>query len=220
MLGASFGATQAQTPNRAGLVVQFGDGSVVQACVEFTEPSITGWDLLNRSGLAVYHEDYGGSHNAICKLETGSTGNGCEYPLEDCWCKCVTSDNCNYWAYHHLINGDWQYAFEGASSWIIENGMVDGWGWGLGEINNSGVAPPVIPFDEICIPDIPTPTPITTPTMTPTTTPGPWPTETPIPPPTSTPPPPTEIPEPATLLLVGSGIAGLAAYAHRRISAK
>lgn len=35
-----------------------------------------------------------------------------------------------------------------------------------------------------------------------------------------TPPQPAEIPEPATLLLVGSGIAGLAAYARRRRSDK
>ncbi len=60
ILGASIGATQAKGPNRAGIVVQFGNGSVVQSCVTFSEPSISGWELLNRSGLTVYAEDYDG----------------------------------------------------------------------------------------------------------------------------------------------------------------
>jgi hypothetical protein len=136
-------ATNTPRPNRAGLVVQFGDGSVVQACVEFTEPSITGWELLNRSGMTVYFEDYGASNNAVCRLDLGDKSDGCEYPLDDCWCQCVTAGNCSYWAYHHLIDGDWVYSSDGASGWTIEDGMVDGWGWGLGEIDTSGVEPPV-----------------------------------------------------------------------------
>ena len=185
ILGASFGATQAQTPNRAGLVVMFGDGSVAKSCVSFTEPSITGWDLLTSSGLTVFYEDYGDSNNAVCKLDSGEHSDGCEYPADDCWCECITAGDCRYWAYHHLVDGAWVYSNEGASSWIIEDGMVDGWGWGLGEINTSGQTPPVIPFDEICIPYTPTPTSTVTPTETPTPSESTTPTTTPTPTPTS-----------------------------------
>jgi len=182
--GASFGASQADGPNRAGLVVQFGDDSVVQSCVEFTEPSISGWELLNRSGMTVYFEDYGDAGNAVCRLDVDDKSDGCEYPFDDCWCECLSAGDCNYWAYHHLIDGDWVYSSDGASGWTIEDGMVDGWGWGLGEINTSGVKPPVIPFDDICIPFTPTPT--DTPTITPTPNPDDTVTPTPTVTPTTT----------------------------------
>ena len=177
ILGASFSTSQADEFNRAGLVIQFGDGTVVQSCVKFTESSITGYELLNSAGLAVYFEDYGGSNAAVCGLDTGNNSNGCEYPADDCWCECTDPNDCRYWAYHHLIDGAWQYSVDGASGWTIENGMVDGWGWGLGVIDNSGVAPPAIPFEQICLPDTPTPT--VTPTETPTSTPTETPTLTP-----------------------------------------
>ena len=189
LLALAFGTGKAQAPNRAGLVVQYGNGAVVTACVVFEEPTITGWELLNRSGLAVTAEDYGFSDYAICKLSDASHSDGCDYPQDDCWCQCVTPGNCRYWAYHHLENGQWVYADEGASGSDIGNGMVDGWGWGLGEINESGVAPPVIPFNQICLPPTATPTrlPTNTPTVTLTLPPSKTPTATVTPGLTSTP---------------------------------
>ena len=71
-----------------------------------------------------------------------------------------------------------------------------------------------------------TPSPEPTITETPTPVPTPTPTSTPTPAPTpvvgpATPEPPVPIPEPATIFLVGSGLAalsGLAAYKRRRSS--
>ena len=61
----------------------------------------------------------------------------------------------------------------------------------------------------------PTPTPTPTPTETPTPTPTPTPTETPTMTPTPT--PPTEpVPEPMTILLFGSGLAGIGLAARRK----
>ncbi|MDQ7028470.1 MAG: hypothetical protein Q9O62_01170 [Ardenticatenia bacterium] len=47
------GPATAQEPNRAGVVVQHGDGTVRAACVLFPEPEISGAELLRRSGLDV-----------------------------------------------------------------------------------------------------------------------------------------------------------------------
>jgi len=48
-------------PHRAGLVVVHGDGSVASACVAFSEESISGAELLRRSGVEVTLGDYGGA---------------------------------------------------------------------------------------------------------------------------------------------------------------
>lgn len=67
----------------------------------------------------------------------------------------------------------------------------------------------------------PTPTPTTPTTMTPTPTPTPTPTMTPTPTPTMTPTPtPPPVPEPMTLLLFGTGLAGVGLAARKKFGRK
>ena len=47
------GATSGQEPNHASLVVVYPDGRVETLCVEFDEETISGAELLRRSGLSV-----------------------------------------------------------------------------------------------------------------------------------------------------------------------
>lgn len=168
-------ATHAQQSNRAGLVVRFGDGSLATRCVEFSESTISGYDLLIRSGLDIVAAFDSGQGAAVCKIE----GTGC--PVESC----LTCDMPNYWSYWHLEDGAWVYSQAGSSGCAVNNGNVEGWSWG------SGGPPPVVPFDEICA-TFATDTPI------PTNTPLP-PTNTPVPP-TATPSPsaPAATPLPPT----------------------
>lgn len=66
----------------------------------------------------------------------------------------------------------------------------------------------------------PTNTPTVTPTPTPTNTPTPTPTMTPTPTPTETPtvtPTPEPVPEPMTILLFGTGLAGIGVAARKRL---
>jgi hypothetical protein len=171
---------RAQTPNRAGLVVRFGDGSFITHCVEFSEPQISGYDVLMRSGLNVVAAFDSGQGAAVCAIE----GTGC--PVESC----LTCDTPNYWSYWHYVNGAWTYSAVGAIGHTVYSGDVEGWSWGAGD------SPPEVPFHQICGAPPPTDTPVppTNTPLPPTDTPVP-PTDTPLPP-TDTPVPPTDTPSP------------------------
>ena len=180
----------AQESNRAGLVVQFGDGIVETRCVEFTEPTISGLELLERSGLpvlAAYDPSLGAM---VCKIQE----QGC--PVDNCLCQSPP----DYWSYWHQVDNNWIYSPAGSSTYPVSNGAVEGWSWGPGN------PPPVMTINEICAPPATaTPSNTTVPTNTPvppTATPAPTdtlvPTDTPTlepttePPPTDTSMPPTD----------------------------
>ena len=192
---ANAGAAQAQevTGNKAGVVVDFGDGVVVTACVDLgADGQATGEELLHAASFDVLIE-YSSQGGAVCKINA----QGCNYPDQQCWCQCMSSP-CVYWAYHHLAGNQWQYATQGASTYVVHSGEVDGWAWGAGTVAQ-GAQPPLYTFDQICAP--PTATPSPTPTATSTATSAPTPTLTPtaaatiwVPWPTSTP-TPTALPD-------------------------
>jgi hypothetical protein len=153
-------------PRRAGLVVRFGDGSVVTRCVAFGEPSITGMESLTRAGFAL-RVDTGSSIGAgVCKINSL----GCDAG-KSCFCQCEGS-TCAYWQYFHLVNGAWKYSVLGAGLYQVSDGAVEGWAWG----NNT--VPPVMSLDQICANAPAAPAPISTPqarvpTTAPTFTPQP-----------------------------------------------
>lgn len=186
----------AQGPaNRVGLVVRHSDGRVLTACVEFSEPAITGFELLLRAGLDASMEVQGDA--AICSIN----GDGCRFPAESCFCQCQTLGSaCNYWVYSHLIDGRWVYSQVSASIWEVRDGDVDGWAWGRGSGDES--VPPVYTFDQICA-NGPFPATLvgseqTTSQAEPTPSPAPSPTTEPAVDPTETPPAPaSEEPTPA-----------------------
>ncbi|GAB4208655.1 MAG: hypothetical protein OHK0022_38530 [Roseiflexaceae bacterium] len=147
LLLPALGRAQTPTPqpaNRAGLVVRHGDGRIISACVSFAEESISGLELLQRSGLSLVTQGSSGVGTAVCKLD----GEGCDYPTEDCFCKrdgAVTT----YWAYHRLSGGNWAFSPLGASSARVQPGDVDGWAWGTGSVE-AGAQPPLVSFEQVC----------------------------------------------------------------------
>lgn len=166
---------QDATPAKAGLVVDFGDGTVTTACVDLgPDGQATGEEVLRASGLAVLIE-YSPMGGAVCSIN----GRGCNYPAQPCWCECMSSP-CVYWAYYHLVDGQWVYSTRGASNYVVRAGDVEGWAWGAGTVAQ-GAHPALRTFAEICAP------PTATPTPSPTATMPPPPTDTPTPPPTPTP---------------------------------
>ena len=121
--------TDAESPNRVGLVVALGDDDYVTRCVTFNEPSVTGYEVLERSSLEIV-----AAEGIICDIEGIS---GC--PPNSCLCSST-----NYWSYWHLGDSDWTYSSVGSSVYQVGDGDVEGWSWGAGE------APPVASFDDIC----------------------------------------------------------------------
>ena len=168
--------------NRAALIVRDGDGSVQTKCISFSEPTISGKELLQRSGMTVVINPNLGSGGAVCSIN----GYGCAYPTADCFCKCQGA-KCEYWAYYHWVGGAWQYSQVGATGYQVQNGALEGWSWGQGNFS-SGTIPATVKFEDICTSPIPIPTIVVTRTSAPPTIP-------PLPIRTRTPAPPT-IPPP------------------------
>lgn len=177
---------QADSPNRVGLVVSH-DGEVITRCVEFSEEAITGYEILQRSGLDLNADVTSGMGAAICRLD----GQGCTYPADDCFCQCQGAE-CVFWRYWQSDGQAWRFSSMGATGNKVQPGQVEGWSWSAGDSGSGGQAPPFIPFEEICAAaptDTPVPTatntpvpPTATPTLVPTDTPEP--TNTPKPEPT------------------------------------
>ena len=133
---------QEPTPHKAGLVVVHGDGSVVSECVAFAEESISGAELLRRSGLEITLTDYAGLGYGVCAIGNEGCSEG-----QECFCQCRGSP-CAYWVYsHRRPDGSWAISGVGASGWQVHDGDVDGWLWGDGS-----TAPPVVTFEQVCPP--------------------------------------------------------------------
>lgn len=131
-------------PNRAALVVRFADGAIETRCITFDAPTISGAELLARSGLPVIVNHNGGLGSAVCSIG----GQGCAFPGQDCFCKCQGS-TCEYWAYYHGRDDGWVYSDVGAANYSVTDGAVEGWSWGQGNFS-SGTEPPLLRFADIC----------------------------------------------------------------------
>ncbi|HUP27991.1 MAG TPA: hypothetical protein VM409_06120 [Chloroflexia bacterium] len=136
----SGGTVSAQTgEQQAGLVIQFAGGRTQTFCIPFTGDSITGLDLLLKTGLPVKIENYSGSGAFICKIGA----DGCDYPEQPCVCQSYGPGGV-YWSYHHLKDGQWRTSGVGLSSYRLHNGDVDGLAW------SAGKSPALTTFSQVC----------------------------------------------------------------------
>jgi len=154
--------------NRAGLAIFSGDNSLFTICVSIPESTITGLDLLQRSGLAIETATNPTQGTAVCKIgNVGDASNNCFGSMP------------NYWSYWQLGENGWGYSAVGADQSQVVDGGVYAWSWG------SGDPPAVLTFQNICegvafvlptatettIPPTDTPQPTQVPTVVPATVP-------------------------------------------------
>jgi hypothetical protein len=142
LLVIAVSAVTAQEGGRAAIVVRSGDDAVESRCVAFEESEISGYELLERSGLLAESKVVG-MGALVCRL--GETG----CPAGDCFCECKGGDECVYWSYWRLAEAGWQYSQIGATQRTVSDGDVEGWSWGPGSVTGA-IEPPVVSFEELC----------------------------------------------------------------------
>ncbi len=147
---ANLGAEPARY--KAGLVIFYGNDTLFTTCISFTESSINGLDLLERSGLDVQTATNPNQGTAVCKIgEVGS-------PSSDCF-----GGMPNYWSFWQMGTDGWEYSVKGADLSPVTDGVVNAWSWGTGN------TPALITFANICE-GVAFVLPTSTPTSAPATT--------------------------------------------------
>ena len=139
--------------------------ATLQQCISFSEPEISGLQVLERSGLDLNYDAQNSMGAAICRID----GEGCGFPQEDCFCQCQEPP-CFFWSYWYRTDGEWTFSPLGAASRKVKDGYTEAWVWSEGTIsNNAERQPPAsLTFDNVCAP---TPTATTVPTATQTPVP-------------------------------------------------
>jgi hypothetical protein len=104
--------------NTAGLVIVHANGTVKTRAVEFDEPTISGTELIRRSGLD-YSIVNGSAGEAVYMIDGEGDPNS--------W---VTKDNKTYyWGFYVFDRDKWSYSSVGAGSTIVKPGDIQGWHW-------------------------------------------------------------------------------------------
>ncbi len=129
--------------NRAAVVARFADGQNLVKCVTFPEVSITGEELLRRTGWSIVIDAETDQGSAVCKVNDVGCG------VDDCFCRCRGGAQCEYWSYWHRVNNEWEYSDTGAGSYSVSDGALEGWSWGPGNWV-TGTEPPAFTFQQIC----------------------------------------------------------------------
>lgn len=153
LLVALAGCASGATPGaggRAGVVVSHSDGRLEMACVSFEGDSISGEELLTRSGFEVSLDAANALGSLVCSID----GEGCTFPKEPCLCRCDQPGSCGYWAYfsQNAQGEGWTYSAQGARLRRLHDGDIDAWVWltSTGPEAVTAALPKDIAFADVC----------------------------------------------------------------------
>lgn len=109
---------------RATLVIETAPDESRALCVGFDGAEASVLDLLERSGLALRYQDFGGGNVMICSID----GVGCDYPRRECTCEFAGERR--FWGMYLRDGERWTFAQTGAAQTPVRDGSVVGWRWG------------------------------------------------------------------------------------------
>ena len=144
LLGGSVGQAQERDEaHHAGLVIRDQAGALTYAYVAFSEPEISGLELLERSGVPVVTVGFGGLGEGVCAIG----GQGCS--VSECrrrLCQGPRADDPFWQAFRQHAPGDWRPLLLGASSTMVKDGDMIGWSW-----TGGAASLPAVMLDEIAL---------------------------------------------------------------------
>jgi hypothetical protein len=125
LLGGLNGQAQ-EGEHHAGLVIRDQQGELSYAYVAFSEPEISGLELLKRSGAAVVTVGFGGLGEGVCSIQNA----GCD--VTECQrrlCQGPRADDPFWQSFRQQAPGDWRTHMLGASAARVKDGEIHGWSW-------------------------------------------------------------------------------------------
>src|SRR3990167_7533315 len=116
---------------RAGLVIRHGSGVTTRSCVSFSEPSITGLELLKRAQMNPILDN-----GFVVSIDGERAKSFNDAGAQD-----------DYWSYWYVNASKWQYSPLGATYKQVHDGKLNGW-------KRGGSALLLVPatFEQICPP--------------------------------------------------------------------
>jgi len=130
--------------HRAGLAIEHASGRLVTRCVTFMEDQLSGFDLVQRSGVPYRAQTYGSLGQAICQLD------GEPSPVPG---NCLGTGQS--WVYEHRTATGWVQSQIGASGWMLHDGDMDGWRYAGGAAQTL----PALTLAQVCAAPVARPTP-------------------------------------------------------------
>ncbi len=123
---ATGGPAVASDIHHAGVVVRQGDGSLTYVYVAFSEETISGIELLRRTGLPVATVVFGGLGEGVCSIdESGCVPSECRKRV----CQGPKPDDPFWQFFGESAPGEWKAFALGGSSTRVHDGDIVGWSW-------------------------------------------------------------------------------------------
>lgn len=110
--------------NQAGLLIDYGNGTISWIWVPFADDEITMMEMLEQSDLDLVTVGFGGLGNAVCQIEYTGCG-----PTECRQRMCQTKSSDPFWRVMKLSNDTWSMTSTGVDGTKVRDGDIVALSW-------------------------------------------------------------------------------------------